>query len=125
MSRAASRLAMQLNYTEALGYLAALAVLTTFTLSEMLPLRLMAICSNVLFAGYALLASLEPVLVLHLVLLPINAFRLLQAVQRRAKRAQLRRHTGCHGRGERPSHVWKLHRRPVAARRHQRRSLRS
>ena len=113
---------MQLNYTEALGYLAALAVLTTFTLSEMLPLRLMAICSNVLFAGYALLASLEPVLVLHLVLLPINAFRLLQAVQRRALRAQLQRRTSRRRRGERPSPVWKLHRRRGAYRSQQRRT---
>ena len=47
----------------------------------MVALRLAAIASNVAFIGYAALAGLHPVLVLHLLLLPMNGWRLLEIVQ--------------------------------------------
>jgi hypothetical protein len=44
----------------------------------MLPLRIVAICSNIAFFTYAILLSLPPIAVLHATLLPINIWRLWQ-----------------------------------------------
>ena len=62
--------------SEALGYAASSAVLATFLMRSMVPLRLIAILSNVLFIGYGYLAHIQPVFILHAVLLPINLVRL-------------------------------------------------
>ena len=43
---------------------------------DMVALRCMAIASNLAFIAYGVLADLGPVLVLHLLLLPINVLRL-------------------------------------------------
>jgi hypothetical protein len=59
-----------------LGYAASLAVLATFTVRGMVPLRILAILSNVLFIVYGYEAHIHPVLLLHLALLPINFIRL-------------------------------------------------
>lgn len=62
--------------TDALGYAASIAVLATFTVRNMLPLRMLALLSNVLFILYGYEAHIHPVLLLHLALLPINLVRL-------------------------------------------------
>ena len=49
----------------------------------MVSLRIVAICSNVAFVTYALLLDLPPVLVLHVILLPLNGWRLLGALKQR------------------------------------------
>ena len=72
-----------MNVHELIGYLASLLVLATFCMSGMVPLRAIAITSNVAFIGYAALADISPVLVLHAVLLPMNVYRLLQALRAR------------------------------------------
>ena len=53
------------------------AVLATFLMRTMVPLRLVAILSNILFVAIAYLQNIHPVLFLHLTLLPINVWRLL------------------------------------------------
>ena len=58
------------------GYLASGLVLCTFCMRAMVPLRLMAIGSNIGFILYGHLAEIEPVLLLHLLLLPMNLWRL-------------------------------------------------
>jgi uncharacterized protein YjiS (DUF1127 family) len=63
-----------------IGYAACACVLATFCMSTMVPLRIVAICSNVLFVTFGALAHIYPVLLLHVVLLPVNAVRLLQAL---------------------------------------------
>lgn len=68
-----------MSWVEILGYAASLAVLATFCMTTMVPLRVLALVSNVLFAAYGFVESLHPVLALHLVLLPVNAIRLFQA----------------------------------------------
>jgi hypothetical protein len=70
---------------EALGWLAALCTLLTFACRDARRLRLLALAANASFIAYGLLASLWPVLALHLALVPINALRLLE-VQRMASR---------------------------------------
>jgi len=59
-----------------LGYAASCAVLATFLTQTMKPLRLIAILSNVLFLSYGYTQQIYPVFFLHLVLLPINSWRL-------------------------------------------------
>ena len=60
------------------GFAAAGLVLLTFTTKEMRQLRLIALISNVAFITYGVLGWLPPVIVLHVVLLPVNLLRLLQ-----------------------------------------------
>ena len=67
-----------MNWIELLGYAASAAVLATFCMSTMMPLRVMALVSNVLFMAYGYADHLYPVLILHGLLFPVNALRLLQ-----------------------------------------------
>jgi hypothetical protein len=61
---------------DVLGYAASIAVLTTFLMPTMLPLRFVAILSNILFLLYGYSAHILPVIFLHATLLPINVARL-------------------------------------------------
>ena len=63
-----------------LGYLAASLVLATFCAKRMVPLRAIAIASNVAFVAYAFSAGLGPILLLHAILLPMNILRLREAL---------------------------------------------
>jgi hypothetical protein len=67
-----------MSWFDLLGYAASLSVLATFYMSTMVPLRMMALGSNVLFASYGLLGHIYPVLILHVVLFPVNLYRLVQ-----------------------------------------------
>jgi hypothetical protein len=75
-----------------LGYAASSAVLATFLMRTMGPLRLIAILSNVLFLTYGYVQHIYPVFFLHLALLPINLWRIFAvqagpSVQRRVSGA--------------------------------------
>ncbi len=61
-----------------IGWAAAVLTFVTFVSSGMRRLRVLALAANGAFVAYALLAGLWPVLALHLALLPINLWRLLQ-----------------------------------------------
>ena len=67
-----------MSWVELLGYAASAAVLTTFCMSTMIPLRIVALGSNVLFCAYGYFDHLYPVLILHAVLFPVNLLRLVQ-----------------------------------------------
>jgi uncharacterized protein YjiS (DUF1127 family) len=69
-----------MSWVNCLGYAASASVLATFCMSTMVPLRAVAICSNVLFAAYGALVHIYPVLLLHVILLPVNIFRLIQVI---------------------------------------------
>jgi CRP/FNR family transcriptional regulator, cyclic AMP receptor protein len=75
------------NSTDALGYVAATLVLATFYMTDMTSLRITAIASNIAFIGYGYVAGIEPVLLLHALLLPMNTIRALQWYQARPKRS--------------------------------------
>jgi CRP/FNR family transcriptional regulator, cyclic AMP receptor protein len=66
------------------GYLASILVLFTFCARTMIPLRLIALGSNLAFLAYGGLLHLYPVLLLHAVLLPVNAWRLTEILRLRA-----------------------------------------
>ncbi len=67
-----------MSWIELLGYAASAAVLTTFCMSTMIPLRIVALGSNVLFCAYGYFDHLYPVLILHTILFPVNLLRLFQ-----------------------------------------------
>ncbi|WP_044591633.1 YgjV family protein [Bradyrhizobium sp. LTSPM299] len=59
-----------------LGFAAAAAVLVGFSMNSILNLRMAALASNVLFVLYGFLAHIYPVVILHVILLPINLQKL-------------------------------------------------
>lgn len=67
-----------MSWITLLGYAASATVLATFCMSTMIPLRVVALASNVLFMAYGYADHLYPVLLLHAILLPVNALRLVQ-----------------------------------------------
>jgi CRP/FNR family transcriptional regulator, cyclic AMP receptor protein len=69
---------MPMSWAEGIGYLASLLVFCTFYMKTMLPLRAVAIASNIAFMAYGLAGGIYPVFVLHAVLLPLNCLRLRQ-----------------------------------------------
>lgn len=75
---------MDMDVVDALGFLAAILVLLTFCMQSMLRLRFVALLSNVAFVVYGIAEELLPVMVLHGVLLPINACWLFQAREPRS-----------------------------------------
>lgn len=81
--------------SDLLGYMAAGLVLVTFLAQSMTTLRAIAIASNVMFIAYALLAWLPPVLVLHALLLPLNAWRLWQVARSSRARASASNRASC------------------------------
>jgi hypothetical protein len=70
------------------GYVAAALVLAAFCMREMVPLRVVALCSNLAFIAYGLALGLVPVWLLHALLLPMNCYRLLEAMRARGASMQ-------------------------------------
>jgi CRP/FNR family transcriptional regulator, cyclic AMP receptor protein len=70
-----------MQWAETFGYLGALMTLTTFSMKTMLHLRIAGIVSNLAFITYGVLGAVYPVLMLHLVLLPLNGWRLWQLLR--------------------------------------------
>lgn len=67
--------------SEISGYVASVLVLLTFIAKDMRLLRTAAIFSNLAFITYGTLQWLPPVLVLHVVLLPLNLVRLSELLR--------------------------------------------
>jgi CRP/FNR family cyclic AMP-dependent transcriptional regulator len=78
-----------MSFPELVGYFASGLVFLTFCMKTMIPLRIVAMASNVAFICYSALEMLYPVLILHLVLLPLNIWRTAQmiALSRRVREA--------------------------------------
>lgn len=70
-----------MSIAELAGYVAALLVFLTFYMKTMIPLRIVGICSNCVFIAYGYLGGLYPVLVLHIILLPLNGLRLRELLR--------------------------------------------
>ena len=67
----------------AIGFIASGSVLAAFGMKDMVNLRIVAICSNIAFITYALLLDLPPILILHVILLPLNGWRLMGVLKQR------------------------------------------
>ena len=72
---------------ELAGYAAATLVFAAFYMRHMVALRIVAICSNIAFLIYAFGLGLTPVAILHLGLIPVNGWRLYEALAHRPARA--------------------------------------
>jgi hypothetical protein len=70
-----------MSHWDAIGYFAAGMVFVAFGMKEMIPLRIVAMLSNLAFVTYGLGLHLTPVWLLHAVLLPLNGWRLAQALR--------------------------------------------
>jgi hypothetical protein len=85
---------MTWNWTELIGYLAVPCTIATFSMKTMIPLRIVALTSNIVFIVLGLLGQQYAQFFMHLLLLPLNSFRLYQMVMlvtkvRRASRGDL------------------------------------
>ena len=69
-----------MNIWDAIGYVASTLVLTAFGMKGIVPLRVVAMCSNLVFIIYGLGIGLTPIWSLHAALLPLNAWRLVEAL---------------------------------------------
>lgn len=72
---------MPADWPDLLGYLAAALVLATFSMRSMVALRIVGLTSNIAFIAYGMQAGLPPVILLHVVLLPLNLLRLGEAAR--------------------------------------------
>jgi hypothetical protein len=64
------------RWLDLLGFAAAAAVLAGFCMNTIINLRLAALASNFLFILYGLFAHIYPVIILHIILLPVNLLKL-------------------------------------------------
>jgi hypothetical protein len=71
-------MSLTIDLGNALGYIAMMFTLASFAMKRMLPLRALALVSNVFFIGYGIAEELLPGLVVNCVLLPINVRHILQ-----------------------------------------------
>ena len=72
---------LAIRWVDAAGYIASVVVFATFCMRTMIALRVAAIGSNICFIGFGLAAHVYPVLLLHVVLLPLNTLRTLEMVR--------------------------------------------
>jgi hypothetical protein len=70
-----------MDLATAIGYVASTLVFLTFATKTMVPLRVLGIASNVVFIAYGYLQPAVPILILHSILLPLNAVRLHQMLR--------------------------------------------
>jgi hypothetical protein len=73
--------------TAAIGFVASALVLAAFGMKDIVSLRIVAICSNIAFIAYGFMLNLPPVLMLHVILLPLNGWRLMEALKQRSAMA--------------------------------------
>jgi CRP/FNR family transcriptional regulator, cyclic AMP receptor protein len=66
---------------EIIGYVAALLTFSTFYMKTMTTLRCFGISSNLAFIVYGYAISAYPVMILHILLLPLNTLRLYQVIK--------------------------------------------
>src|SRR6516165_4967706 len=81
---AISAILMGVTDRSAIGFIASGLVLATFGMKDMVNLRIVAICSNIAFIMYGFVLVLPPVLILHVMLLPLNGWRLMGAFKQRS-----------------------------------------
>jgi CRP/FNR family transcriptional regulator, cyclic AMP receptor protein len=67
-----------MSIRDLLGWAAAALTLLAFSCNDMLRLRYSALAANAAFIAYGLADQLWPVVALHLVLVPVNVWRLVQ-----------------------------------------------
>ncbi len=72
---------MDSSLINVIGYLAAILMFSTFYMKKMIPLRAVGISSNIAFIIFASATHVYPLLILHLCLLPLNTYRMVQMIR--------------------------------------------
>ncbi|MEN0002279.1 MAG: cyclic nucleotide-binding domain-containing protein [Pseudomonadota bacterium] len=72
-------------WIELIGWLASALTIATYAMNTMIPLRVLALGSSLLFIFYAATLQLWPLLVMEAILLPINIYRLWQILSLRGR----------------------------------------
>lgn len=67
-------------WVEILGYFGAVLTLSVYSMKRMIPLRIVGICANCVFIAYGFFGAVYPQMLVHSLLLPINAYRLREMV---------------------------------------------
>jgi len=67
-----------MTYVQCIGYAAAGLGIVTFAMQTMIPLRVTGIVHNLGQIAFGLLAGIYPTVIQHVILLPINCYRLLE-----------------------------------------------
>jgi hypothetical protein len=70
------------NLVDLCGFAAAAMTLATFAQRAMVRMRVTAVFANVFFILYGWLGPFYPVLILHMILLPVNSIRLREVAKR-------------------------------------------
>lgn len=70
-----------MTLVDTIAYAAVGLNIVGYSMRRMIPLRIAAIATNVLFIVYSVLAGIHPTLYLHSILLPLNAYRLREMVR--------------------------------------------
>jgi hypothetical protein len=70
-----------MSFAELIGYLGSAVVIATYSMRTMVPLRIAAIASNVILLFYGYLLAAYPIMIMHAILLPLNAWRLREMLQ--------------------------------------------
>ncbi|MBQ7363691.1 MAG: hypothetical protein IJW48_04495 [Clostridia bacterium] len=73
-------------YLEIFGYLGTLLIILSMMMTSVTKLRIINICGSVISAVYAAISVAYPIVVLNLVLIGVNLFKLLRAKFSSAKR---------------------------------------
>jgi len=71
----------RVSWAEATGWIAAAFTFGAYSMKTMLPLRAFAVLANLFFIAFSLTAQIYPTLALHVLLLPLNAARLVQVAR--------------------------------------------
>jgi CRP/FNR family cyclic AMP-dependent transcriptional regulator len=69
------------GWPDMLGYLSALCTLAMYSMRTMIPLRVAGVMANAFNIAFGFFSGIYPTLILHLVLFPLNATRLVQMMQ--------------------------------------------
>jgi hypothetical protein len=80
---------MDADWIELVGYAGTAFTVVAYGMRRIVPLRIAAILSSVAFLSYGLLMQSYPLVLMEIMLLPINTYRLLEilAERRRAPKA--------------------------------------
>ena len=74
-----------IDIVELVGWVAAAFTLAAYSMKTMLPLRVVSVFANLSFMSYGFMTDAIPVLILHLLLLPFNLYRLAEIFRSKRK----------------------------------------
>jgi CRP/FNR family cyclic AMP-dependent transcriptional regulator len=80
-TRACVRRTVEPHVADAIGYIGAMLVFFAFWTKDIVPLRIIALASNVAFLIYGGITGATPFLLLHAALLPLNSLRLAESIR--------------------------------------------